>query len=148
MFIQTPKYALDNMSIASRPWLRTRMATVEEVQVMYEEKKPSCKKVLRLIQAIPANPSEQQCLKYLMQYVRELDKVGLRNFLRFVTGSDIINVAKIEVMFTLLDGLARRPVAHTCGAVLELPSTYTSFPEVRVEMDSVLSSNYFTMDLI
>lgn len=30
-------------------------------------------------------------------------------------------------MFTSADGLARRPVAHTCGPVLELPWTYASY---------------------
>lgn len=42
-------------------------------------------------------------------------------------------------MFTAVDGLGRRPVAHTCGPVLELPWTYASYPELRAEFDSVLA---------
>lgn len=56
----------------------------------------------------------------------------------FVTGSDVISVDKIGIMFTVVDGLARRPVAHTCGPVLELPVTYGSYPELRTEFDSIL----------
>lgn len=74
--------------------------------------------------------------------------MGLRRLLRFVTGSDIICVTKIEVIFTVLEGLQRRPVAHTCGSVLELPCTYNSYPELRVEMENVLMSNYYTMDIV
>lgn len=60
--------------------------------------------------------------------------------MRFATGSDVICVEKIEILFTPVDGAARRPVAHTCGPSLELPWTYTSYPQLRVEMDSILSS--------
>ncbi|KAK7944641.1 hypothetical protein WMY93_000369 [Mugilogobius chulae] len=146
VIIQTPKYALDNMAATSMSWLRTKITTEEEMQKMYEDKKPTCKKVLRLIEANPSNPVEQQSLKYLQQYIRELDQVRLRHLLRFITGSDVICVPKIQVMFTLLDGLSRRPVAHTCGAVLELPSTYNSFPELRVEMDGVLNNKQIEGD--
>ena len=42
----------------------------------------------------------------LQQYIRGLDDAGLRKMLRFVTGSDVISVNKIEIMFTAIDGLA------------------------------------------
>ncbi len=45
----------------------------------------------------------------------------VRKMLRFVTGSDIICVNKVEVLFTPVDGLARRPAVHTGGPALELP---------------------------
>ncbi|XP_061893486.1 uncharacterized protein LOC133643095 [Entelurus aequoreus] len=44
--------------------------------------------------------------------------------------------------------LRRRPVAHTCGAVLELPCTYSTYPEFRKEFDNVLSGDCFTMDIV
>lgn len=111
---------------------------------MYADKKTTCRKVLKLIEASPATPAERQALGFLQQYVRGLDEAGLRRLLRFVTGSDIICVTKIEVIFTALEGLQRRPVAHTCGSVLELPCAYNSYPELRVEM----MSNYYTMDIV
>ena len=68
------------------------------------------------------------CLK---RFVKDLDSSKLKSFLRFITGSDVICVESITVLLTFLDGLKRRPVARTCGSVLELPSTYSSFPELR-----------------
>lgn len=123
--IQRPKYALDNMSAAAGQHLRTTITTSEKLKVLYKDKKPT-----------------------LQQYIRGLDELGLRRMLRFVTGSDIICVTKIGVIFTALEGLERRPVAHTCGPVLKLPFTYNSYPELRVEMENVLTSNYYTMDIV
>lgn len=85
---------------------------------------------------------------YLQQYIRGLGSAGLRKFLRFTTGSDALSVDKLEVVFTALDGVGRRPVAHTCGPVLELPRTYMVFPELRLEFDQILSNDlFFAMDI-
>lgn len=146
--IQQPKYALDNMSAVAAQLLKTTITTTAKIQIMYTDKKTTCRKVLKLIEASPETPAERQALGFLQQYIRGLDEVGLRRLLRFVTGSDIICVTKIEVIFTALEGLQRRPVAHTCGSVLELPCTYNSYPELRVEMENVLMSNYYTMDIV
>ena len=47
----------------------------------------------------------------------------LRRFVRFVTGSFVISVKSITVSFNKLDSFARRPIAHTCSARLELASS-------------------------
>ncbi|CAL8351969.1 unnamed protein product, partial [Boreogadus saida] len=146
--IQTPKYALDNMSAVAGKHLRTNLTTPEKIQCMSADKKPTCRKVLKLIDATPVTPADRQALGFLQQYIRGLDEMGLRRLLRFVTGSDVICVTGIQVTFTALEGLARRPVAHTCGPLLELPSTYYSYPELHVEMENVLTSNYYTMDIV
>jgi len=146
--IQKPKYALDKMSAAAGLPLMTSITTTAKLQVMYEDKKPTCRKILKMIESSPVTPSEKQALRFLQQYIRGLDEMGLRRMLRFVTGSDIICVTQIEVIFTTLEGLARRPIAHTCGSILELPCTYNSYPELRVEMENVLTSNYYTMDIV
>ena len=146
--IQTPKYALDNMAAVAGKHLRTELTTPEKIQCMYADKKPTCRKVLKLIDASPVTPADRQALGFLQQYIRGLDEMGLRRLLRFVTGSDVICVTGIQVTFTALEGLARRPVAHTCGPLLELPSTYDSYPELRAEMENVLTSNYYTMDIV
>ncbi|XP_046704308.1 uncharacterized protein LOC124385191 [Silurus meridionalis] len=144
--IQQPKYALDNMSVVAAQPLMTTLTTPAKIWTMYDDKKPTPRKVLKLIEANPTTPAENQAFKF--QYIRGLDQVGLRRMLRFVTGSDVICVTEIRVVFTTLDGLARRPVAHTCGSVLELPCTYNSYPELRVEMENVLTSSYYTMDIV
>ncbi|GAA6091618.1 uncharacterized protein LOC113078290, partial [Tachysurus ichikawai] len=54
------------------------------------------------------------------------------------TGSDVICVEDIQVIFTPLEGLSRRPIAHTCGPTLELPSTYNSYPDLRAKMEATV----------
>ena len=41
--------------------------------------------------------------------------------------------------FSGLTGLARRPIGHTCGCILELPSTYLLYVEFEDEFKSILS---------
>lgn len=148
LIIQQPKYALDKMSEAVGSKLRQTVDSVGSIQQIYEKVKPATKKVLKMLDASPSTQAEHQSLRYLQQYIRGLDQPGLRKFLRFTTGADALCVDKIEVMFTSLDGVACRPVAHTCGPALELPWTYTSFPELRVEFDHILSSdNCYVMDI-
>ena len=79
-------------------------------------------------------------MKYLKQFVRSLDEQSLGKFLHFVTGFNTAPTKMIKVTFTGLDGLAHRPIAHTCGPVLELPCTYKSYPDFRKEMESILSN--------
>lgn len=140
--IQKPRYAAEKMSLIASHFLKEAFVSPQHVLQMYEDKKPTTRKLLKLLDASPATQAENQSFCFLQQYIRGLDDAGLRRMLRFVTGSDIICVNKIEVLFTPVDGLARRPVAHTCGPALELPWTYTSYPELCTEMDSLLISVY------
>lgn len=136
--IQKPRYASEKMSLIAGSSLKEAFVSPQNVLHMYEDKKPTTKKLLKLLDVSPSTQAENQSFRFLQQYIRGLDDAGLRRMLRFVTGSDVICVNKIEIMFTAVDGLARRPVAHTCGPVLELPWTYASYPELRTEFDSIL----------
>ena len=78
------------------------------------------------------NKAEYDSMRYLKQFVRSLNDESLRKFLHFVTGFNTAPTKKIRVTFTGLDGLARRPIAHTCGPVLNLPCTYKSFPDFSI----------------
>ena len=76
-----------------------------------------------MVQAVPQSNAERAAVDYLKRFIRGLDQSQLKAFLRYVTGADVICVKHIVVEFSTLEGLARRPIAHTCGCVLELPST-------------------------
>lgn len=39
-----------------------------------------------------------------------------------------------------LDGLARRPIAHTCDSVLELPVSYINYEDFVTEFMLILNS--------
>ena len=87
----------------------------------------------------PKSDAERDCFCFLQRYIRGLDKSQLIKFLRFTTGSDIIAVDKITVDFIKSDGMQRRPIARTCGPVLELSYTYQNFCELREEFQNVLT---------
>ncbi|KAL4005699.1 hypothetical protein ACER0C_005412 [Sarotherodon galilaeus] len=106
-------------------------------------KKATGKRVVDLTSRVPKSSHSS-----LQRYVKNDDEKNPEKILRFCTGSFVICVDKILVCFNAETGLNRRPVTHTCGATLEVPCTYSSYPEFRTEFDNVLSSNYFEMDII
>lgn len=106
--IEKPRYAAEKMALTANQFLREAFLSPQEVLPMYEERKPTTKKLLKLLDASPATQAENQSFRFLRQYIRGLDERGLRRMLRFVTGSNIIFVGKIKVLFTPLDELARR----------------------------------------
>lgn len=79
-------------------------------------------------------------LNYLLQYVGNMQKDKIRDFLRFVTGSSALVVDTITVTFNALSGLCRRPIPHTCSCTLELPVSYATLVEFSKEFDTLLSS--------
>ena len=133
--IQRPKYALDKIKVVQT----LHFPSTIELIAMYKANKTTIKKVLNLLKASPTSSEENQVMKYLQQFIRAQSDISLKKFLHFLMSADSLCVDEIKVTFTQLEGLARRPVAHTCGPLLELPSTYQSYPEFRREMDSLMS---------
>jgi intergrase/recombinase len=95
----------------------------------FEKKTPTSKK---LISSLECDESESDFFKNLKRYVREIDMDTkmMRTLLRFLTASDLMlynseeKVFKIQFKIVDLEGIARRPVAHPCGRVLDLPRMY------------------------
>ncbi|XP_076735375.1 uncharacterized protein LOC143414576 [Maylandia zebra] len=147
--LQEPKYIMDCFS-TPMAHLQLKLADKESVLSLYETKKATGKRLVQLFEAtkIMLSHGEQTTFNHLQRYVKNADETKAEKILRFCTGSSVICVDKILVCFNAETGLNRRPVAHTCGATLEVPCTYSSYPEFRTEFDNVLSSNYFEMDII
>ena len=125
--VQKPRYISncwkpDISSLKSFSQFRSLDAMTE----MYEAKKPTGKKVIKLLVANPQNESERNSFDHLKRYIKSLDEGALKAFLQFTTGSDVIAVTEITVSFNSLDGAHRSPIARTCGPVLEVPTTYQS----------------------
>ena len=112
-------------------------SSCDSLAKFYLENMPTAKKVVKVIESLPTNEAETQCLDFLRKFIRSLDTPALGTFLKFTTGSDILP-QRLEVSFTSMDGLARRPIAHTCGPLLELPKTYRSYSELAEELTSLL----------
>ncbi|KAK1878979.1 LPS-assembly lipoprotein LptE [Dissostichus eleginoides] len=113
--LQEPKFIIDCFHSSIHNAV-PRLLTKESIMELYENKRPTNRKVAQMIKPSneSLNPQEQAALTYLLR----------------------------------LCGLSGRPVAHTCGAVLELPCSYSSYPDFRAELDSVLSGDCFTMDVV
>ena len=111
---------------------------------MYEAKKPTGKKAIKLLVANPQNESERSSFDHLKRYIKKsLDEVALKAFLQFTTGSDVIAVTEITASFNSLDGAHRSPIAviaRTCGSVLEVPTTYQSYNELAEEFSNLISN--------
>ena len=73
----------------------------------------------------------------------------LKHLLCFLTGAEILVVEAINVTFKKNESkFTRRPIAHTCGPCLELPSTYSNFCELHEEFSSILKESTWVMGIV
>eukprot|EP00794_Sanderia_malayensis_P002513 gene2513-2902_t len=144
--IQRPSYICENWEevIHSNQLFRS----LADIDKIYDIGKPTAKKLVYLFKMQRRNEKELEALGFLKKLVRSLTSKDAGKFLRFATGADTICVEKIKVTFNNLSGMQRRVVAHTCGPVLELPTTYQSYVEFKKEMLSILRSGYWNMDFV
>ena len=146
--IQIAQYIIDSWKTPVKNTnIFDNISTVDDLKRLYERCKPTVKRVLGLIDAKPSFGPQRDVLSYLKRYIRGLQEEKLTKFLRFCTGATIICIEKIVVDFSNLEGLERRPIAHICGATLELPTAYSSFPQFREEMNNILSSDFWDIDI-
>ncbi|XP_054641985.1 uncharacterized protein LOC129187162 isoform X2 [Dunckerocampus dactyliophorus] len=147
--LQEPKYIIDCFSIPMSH-VFPKLFDKQSVLSLYDSKKATGKRVSQLLETtnVMLSQREQATFNHLQRYVKNAEQTKAEKFLRFCTGSSVICVDKIMIHFNAETGLNRRPVAHTCGATLEVPTTYSSFPEFRTEFDNILASNYLDMDIM
>lgn len=137
--IQRPRY-VSNCWATILQSLKSRLPFQDMASILhfYEELKPTAKKVLKILDASPENEAQRNAFDHLVRYIKSLGG-NVSAFLQFTTGADIIvEGQKLKVTFTELNGLQRRPVAHTCGPLLELPCTYQYYNELVEEFSSIL----------
>ncbi|XP_030609353.1 uncharacterized protein LOC115797005 [Archocentrus centrarchus] len=143
--VQEPAYVIEQ-------WAKTLSTAGEslcDLSSVYEALQPNVRKVLGCFTFPETMTTHQKVIqKYLTTYVKNVKKQHLCLFLRFCTGSDLYLGKNIIVAFNELEGFQRRPVAHTCGCVLELSINYDSYPDFSSEMNRVLESNVWVMDII
>ena len=107
----------------------------------------------RVLSVLDFDDASQQTCKFFQKYIRELSTDQLRTLMRFTTATDMMLsdsngcYLKLKVNLVEMQGFGRRPIAHTCGRVLELAKHYESFPQFRAEFNAVLSSKVWVMDI-
>ena len=123
--------------------------TLEGLDEMYEHKRPTAKKIIKLFQGEPSTDAKRQSLDYLKKFVKSFERKALSMFVRFCTGSDVITCDSIEICFSSLEGYQRRPVARTCIPILDLPTSYESYPALAEEFTNIMKeSQAWSFDII
>ena len=122
--------------------------TPESVIKFYAKVKPITKRLAKLFYSDPKSEGDRASYRFFMQFIQSLEDSESTVLLRFLTVSDIIIIENIEVSFSTMEGLARRPIAHTCAAMLEVPDSYRNFCELREEFTSILNAGNIGTDSI
>ena len=117
---------------------------------IYKMVLPTGDKIVGLFHASPSSDQERQCMDHLKRFTKNLPDTDLQKFLRIMTGADVVTVDKIDISFSSLNSLGRRPVFRTCGPTLELPNTYTCYNELAEEFQNILNSpkGAFVFDIV
>ena len=85
------------------------------------------------------NPAEERVSGYLVDMIGNMTDTKLQDFLQFMTGSSVLITNKVNIEFNGLSGLARRPIAHTCDEMLELPVDYDNYHHFHSEWMAILN---------
>ena len=138
--IQKPRYVVNSCApIVNALRSHYYFQTLEGLKGLYDWKRPTAKRLIKLFRAEPSNDAERQSLEHLKRFVKSLEGKALNKFLQFCTGSDVITTDDTEVSFSSLEGLQQRPMARTCVPVLELPTSYESYPALVEKFTNVLN---------
>lgn len=117
---------------------RSSFQNVANILAFYEDKKPTPKKVIKMLDASPENDAQRISLEHLTRFIKSLGS-NVAAFLLFTTGASVmLDGQKLKVSFNELTRFARRPVAHTCAPMLQLPSTYQCYIELVEEFSAIL----------
>eukprot|EP00112_Aurelia_sp_Birch-Aquarium-sp1_P026041 Seg8990.2 transcript_id=Seg8990.2/GoldUCD/mRNA.D3Y31 product="hypothetical protein" protein_id=Seg8990.2/GoldUCD/D3Y31 len=144
--VQKPQYIAKCWQV-TKSKLKSVIGTLESLYEIYEKIKPSTNRVTALLKTDTSSQAHLEIFGYLKRYIKGLDDATLAKFLRYCTGADVIICDEIVVTFTEYSGMGRRPIAHTCGCVLEIPATFANFVEFREEFGNILNCDNWEIDI-
>ena len=128
-------------STAGKRFLGT--LTPAGVRSLYASFDATPEKVADLVEKVfeeeELNPLEYAIVNYLSSFIREMDVPMLHKILVWTKGSPTMP-SKLKLTFNASEGLARAPVAHTCGNILELSTDYERYEVFKREFTNVLNS--------
>ena len=87
--VQKPRYVANCWSPIFTI-LKKSIKTPGDLGMLNQERKPTPKRVVQLLEARPSSDAERCCFDHLKRYLKTLEG-NITTFLRFVTGSDILN---------------------------------------------------------
>lgn len=129
--------------------LQNSSISFDEICSLYTKLRPTIKNCLAQIstQEVELNAEQNVVYSYIKKFLRESDDKVRQAFFRFSTGADL-PIMKISVEFSNTTGIQRMPIAHTCSGQLQISTNYEDYVDFRSEMNSVLASNIWIMDII
>ena len=108
-------------------WSRQSPDTMAE---LYRHLTLNPRKVIKMLHFPEAcSPQQERVFGYFRTMIGNSSPNELRLLMRFITGSCVCSSDKITVQLNGLSGLATRPTAHTCGCVIELPTSYSNYDD-------------------
>ena len=113
-------YSAMSSSIPARENDYRQSYTVEELYSLYLALTATPAKVLAMLE----EPFMENAGEARVFLICNTTCAEACRFLLFTTGSSVVTSQSISVCFNTSSGLARAPVTHTCGRMLELSSTY------------------------
>lgn len=79
---------------------KPEFSSVEAITKLYDDLEPSPRKVINLFkEMLPLSDGERDAFKFLKRYIRGLDSLLLKKLVKFLTGSDVLVVDLIEIVF-------------------------------------------------
>lgn len=149
--VQDPHFVVDVWKRVLQPL--TKKINIDKLKSLYDYAVPNTKRVLDLLKfSEPQTPGQAKTISLAKTFIRELDNEMIKVFLRYCTGSDLITEqikeTKITVDFVHMKETIRRPIARTCGCILELSDNFKSVSEFRAEFSNILKSGIFIMDIV
>ncbi|XP_022178992.1 uncharacterized protein LOC111039706 [Myzus persicae] len=146
--IQKPHFIIEQFRKELKEVRMNTLISENDLLALYKSMEPTAKNILNILSCHETSNDEIKTFGFLKKFIKETTNEIRLKFLRFSTGADVITHNYIKVEFTNVVGLARAPVAHTCSGVLELPSKYEYFADFRKELNSILASNIWVMDIL
>lgn len=125
--------------------------TIDHIGILHARLKPTPEKVIKCLKlAEPIRLLEirrRKVFQYFKDFIGALNDEDLQKFLQFVTGQNCVPKHNITVQFSNLSGAERRPVAHTCGYLIEIPETYDNYEDFEQEFRTLLQSDILRFDV-
>ncbi|XP_025995490.2 E3 ubiquitin-protein ligase hecw-1 isoform X1 [Solenopsis invicta] len=111
--------------------------TDSKVNLLFEQMVANPNKVVTVLKTDPEelNNIQTRIFYFFKTYIKNLPQDNLLKLLLFVTASSHLP-DKITVSFKT----SGFPVAHTCSNTLELPTTYSSYQELKNHFDLILEN--------
>ena len=141
-----PYYALSELRkgmLGANPelWLECPMSVGLEIR---KSLLPTTMRVWSMVEEpLVHNSSQSTAFDYLRRLIFSLTERGLALLLRFITGSPHCGDQKIQVEFSTPEApFQRRPTSNTCGMILYVPTTYSSFSQFSNEFQELLANSH------